>query len=61
MDAEGIYSDPDKAAKLLQDEEIKEILADKKWALGDEVNEILLNANLFELVDDTAASTATNQ
>ena len=37
----------DKAAKLLQDDDIKEFLTAKKWAPDDEVNEILLNANLF--------------
>lgn len=58
------YSDPDKAAKLLQDEEIMEFVEAKKWAPGDEMSEILLNSNLFEheeLADDTATSTATNQ
>ena len=58
-----MYSDPDKAAKLLQDEEIKEFLEAKKLVPDDEMSEILLNSNLFELeelVDDTATSIPTN-
>jgi hypothetical protein len=53
------YSDPDKAATVLQDEEVNEFLAAKKWAPDDEINAILLSANLFgceELESDTTTS-----
>ena len=58
------YSDPDKAAKLLQDEAVSDFLAAMKWAPDDEIKEILLNTNLFEhqeLADDVTAPITTEK